>query len=711
MDFMKRSGNNRLKNLISELKKRPVLFRWLLSSALIVMIPVLIGIPLSIYLLNNLAAKEMQIQQQVVEQYDAVLDGIYGNITDNANTLIWDAKVRLLMRNGDTTVEDRTRIQEVNHEMITYVSVNDAIESLFIFFPQKNSVLSQTVYLNLNEQTGIVNGLDLRKEENQALFTGVPYNVFRIIPNGRNRSLWYELSPNATADFADQDAVILISINQSFLKQQIGGADAPYDLFIVDRNGEWMSMTGNVFSDSEMERFLTVTASEKIGDYLVYSSSSNDYGMRLVSVEPASVLPSALRHTGLIVLLYLLAGAVISILLSGWMTGRNYKPVASLMEQMEERGLLKNQDLGKENNEFARIAEMFAKVSSQKVGTGDRKWIQDNIGRVIGLLNYGEDSTPIENEEKYRYLVISYDVYGNADDADKEIDVEDKQLMWFVVHNVSREVFGDEHLLASGGIGDWFYNIIMQTGQNDLSKEDFKKRLEQIVSFITEQFQVNIVANVSSAHTGIRHLPIAHNEAMLVNEYRNFIGTQDQIGYYTDLSLDDEARATLETWNKLEQVQNMLKLHREKDAKRMLDEIVAVSLKENRKRQEAENGTGVELKNKEISDNAARLALKAKELADAHFREQQLNVNSIAEEVGVNNSYLSRTFKQAYGMGLLDYINDIRLREAEMLMEAGTSVKEAAEHVGFGSSRPLIRCFRDKYNMTPGDYYKMMKIE
>ena len=706
---MKKAGNSRTGNLFREMKRRPVLLRWLLSSAILVLIPVVFGIILSAYLLNNLAAKEVQIQRQVVEQYDTVLNGIYGSLMDNANTLIWDAKVRLTMRNGDTTMEDRLRIQEVNQDIVTYVSVNDAIESLYIFFPQKNSVLSQTVYLNLNAQTTIINGLDLRKEENQKLFQGIPYNVFRIIKNGNMRNLWYELSPSTVGEFRDQDAVILIGVDQNYLKRQMGGA--PYDLFIVDRDGEYLPLTNHSFSDEQIRSFLSVEATDKIGKYLIYSSSENEYGMRLVSVEPVSVLPSALRQTIWVVVLYLLLCFTVSIVMSGWMANRNYRPVASLIERLEERGLLKSQDLSRENNEFIRIDESFSRVMAQERGTQERKWIQDNIGRVIGLLNYGEDSTPIENEDQYRYLVISYDVYGNADDADKEIDVEDKQLMWFVVHNVSREVFGEEHLLASGGIGDWFYNIIMQTGTNDLSKEDFKKRLEQIISFISEQFQVNIVANVSSSHTGIKHLPIAHNEAMLVNEYRNFIGTQDQIGYYSDLSLDDEARTTLENWNKLEQVQNMLKLHREKDAKRMLDEIVAASLKENRRRQETENSTSVELKNKEISDNAARLALKAKEMADEHFREQQLNVNSIAEEFGVNNSYLSRTFKQAYGMGLLDYINDIRLREAEILMEAGTSVKEAAERVGFGSSRPLIRCFRDKYNMTPGDYYKMIKIE
>ena len=50
--------------------------------------------------------------------------------------------------------------------------------------------------------------------------------------------------------------------------------------------------------------------------------------------------------------------------------------------------------------------------------------------------------------------------------------------------------------------------------------------------------------------------------------------------------------------------------------------------------------------------------------------------------------------------------NQTRLDKAKELMEEGFTVKDAADKVGFATPRPLIRCFREKYGTTPGDYYK-----
>jgi AraC-like DNA-binding protein len=55
---------------------------------------------------------------------------------------------------------------------------------------------------------------------------------------------------------------------------------------------------------------------------------------------------------------------------------------------------------------------------------------------------------------------------------------------------------------------------------------------------------------------------------------------------------------------------------------------------------------------------------------------------------------------------MLEYINKVRLENAEKLMELGVTVKDAADQVGFTTPRPLIRCFREKHGTTPGDYYK-----
>ena len=60
---------------------------------------------------------------------------------------------------------------------------------------------------------------------------------------------------------------------------------------------------------------------------------------------------------------------------------------------------------------------------------------------------------------------------------------------------------------------------------------------------------------------------------------------------------------------------------------------------------------------------------------------------------------------------LPDYINGFRLEEAIGLLDkdSSLSIEEIAKQVGFGSLRSLQRQFKDKYNMSPGEYRKLVK--
>ncbi|HBR29981.1 MAG TPA: DNA-binding response regulator, partial [Firmicutes bacterium] len=66
--------------------------------------------------------------------------------------------------------------------------------------------------------------------------------------------------------------------------------------------------------------------------------------------------------------------------------------------------------------------------------------------------------------------------------------------------------------------------------------------------------------------------------------------------------------------------------------------------------------------------------------------QKPISLRQIAEEIGVNCSYLSRKFKQECGQGVVDYLNSFRVKKAKVLIEQGCYiVKEVAEAVGFSN--------------------------
>ena len=87
-----------------------------------------------------------------------------------------------------------------------------------------------------------------------------------------------------------------------------------------------------------------------------------------------------------------------------------------------------------------------------------------------------------------------------------------------------------------------------------------------------------------------------------------------------------------------------------------------------------------------------------------HFREE-LTLGRLAAALGYNESYLSRSFHQTFGISFGKYLNMQRLREALALMREGKmSITECALESGFGSMRSFYRAFHDKFGCTPKEY-------
>ena len=87
-----------------------------------------------------------------------------------------------------------------------------------------------------------------------------------------------------------------------------------------------------------------------------------------------------------------------------------------------------------------------------------------------------------------------------------------------------------------------------------------------------------------------------------------------------------------------------------------------------------------------------------------HFREE-LTLSMLAKQFGYNPSYLSRSFKENFGISLSKYITMLRLREAILLLKSGEyGVTKCALESGFGSTRSFYRAFHEEFGVTPKEY-------
>lgn len=97
--------------------------------------------------------------------------------------------------------------------------------------------------------------------------------------------------------------------------------------------------------------------------------------------------------------------------------------------------------------------------------------------------------------------------------------------------------------------------------------------------------------------------------------------------------------------------------------------------------------------------------IRAKHYIEENYNNPDLSLNLLAEQCKTTTSYLSRLFKDSFGINFVDYLNQYRIHEAKkLLLQGNRAVKEIAYATGFNSQQNFIRVFKKHTGITPGQF-------
>ena len=83
---------------------------------------------------------------------------------------------------------------------------------------------------------------------------------------------------------------------------------------------------------------------------------------------------------------------------------------------------------------------------------------------------------------------------------------------------------------------------------------------------------------------------------------------------------------------------------------------------------------------------------------------QGISLTQLAAHVSLSPYYLLRVFRAEVGMPPYAYLESVRIRHAQRLMEAGRPLAEVAAEAGFSSQSHLTHRFKQLIGVTPGQY-------
>lgn len=87
---------------------------------------------------------------------------------------------------------------------------------------------------------------------------------------------------------------------------------------------------------------------------------------------------------------------------------------------------------------------------------------------------------------------------------------------------------------------------------------------------------------------------------------------------------------------------------------------------------------------------------------------QHTSIGEIAKALGYHRAHLTKLFKETTGLSPMQYLNKVRMKKAEELLENGLTVAQTAASVGFNDPLFFTKQFRKWSGVSPTEFRKGM---
>lgn len=367
-----------------------------------------------------------------------------------------------------------------------------------------------------------------------------------------------------------------------------------------------------------------------------------------------------------------------------------------------------------------------------------------------------------ENGEKEEYLVAvflpgeeSREVFKNKGGKGKEENLER-----FVLENLMKELVFDSYPGILTQV-DKYYAVILALGGK--VKKDPRELFEELAAFFWGSFHVSLLIMMGNAERGYGHMRERYEALTESIQYLEFWGTQENRGgvyeygelmdlhenvnYSVYISGSRKLLNCLESedfegaYQELNHIYqesfprdqkylkyNMYRMYgligilvtaidinateEDMDAYRQLhyeERLFRIqSIHEFLTESRAIFEDIIKIKEKKAKEREPEWFGRMLDYIEEHYQDAELNVTKLADEFSITVPYLSRSFKNLAGCGVLEYIHRVKLRHVKEMLKNDCSIKNASSAAGYTDAQALTRAFKRYEGITPTQYREMM---
>lgn len=648
-----------------------------------------------------------------------MLDDFWKRVYDYSWQIINASDARQMEREGVDTM--RPNAYAFSLEFRNYTQSNTMVEDLYLYFPTSDTVIgTKGVYAKHIYWAALygING-EISEDDWQTNFFENRTSGYFTVKNGNHPELFYRMS-----SVKANGRILIAKIRTEELERTLNWICSNSEtsfLAMSDEIGNVYAYAGNYdrFANAETNTVSTVVGKE----YLFTENPSDLTGLSYVTITEKSTAYRLIVGIMRVSFISLLIAFAVSLVLAIVFVRRSLRPVEKIIEKLHPGELPEGNEISfidqqidallaenrqsvdqlmKERNTMARRTFLSEALKFDTV-------MQRDIEIIAGF--YGQE---FENE---RYVVIVRERSGEDNSSRilqylSEFEENPAILCWTQKQDL------DVFFLN--------YDEVAWNGRDDL--EDFLKDLKTYSAATSR-----IVCSKSVAYLEqIRNCYLECLQKLDRLESTLMTGPAElkkkeagfQLGVFQSYLYDEDylaARSMVpEIGRQFEEAGDNLSFMGQKYYLLTWLQIKKHSIPQEMIRRfidETDPGKAkkylydilTELDKQKRADSLSAgiddIAGKARCIIDESYDNPMLGLCMLSEQICFSQSYISRAFKEKYGIGVSQYINQVRIAHAkELILNGSQNIKEIALQVGFSGDAQFIRVFKKFEDVTPGAF-------
>lgn len=753
--------------------KKKTIFSWLIAYLLILIIPILfVGISYT-YIGSVIEKKITELNYSMLRNAGVRVDDILDNIVNISNELMNNDNITKMAKyKMPLTTEEMIEVSEAESIWSNYASVNQYINDMYIYFPENKQIFSYKRMYSIDDffkSSHLGKSVDLKdewienvlqKQKAGYIFAEKDASVFYVQPNMVNR-------------VEDVPYSIIIKLNMDAL-MQYGRRNLDNNFFLCSSDGKLIAGENRENEKLLMlntANYGNSSGTYKVNGkkYIFVKLRSQNVNWYYTDVTLKSEYFRELNIIYLIMFITILFSLICGGVAIYKSIKHNNKPLKELFNFFAKNSDKKFNDI----DVYSYINTELIKIINEKNQYEDQLISQREVLKkdILSNLVAGKTNESYPYEKQMRMADVKYegDLYVSiifyVDDIDKMFfeRISDRneaaKTAKYIVSNIAKELIGNVfniEIFENHGLLTGIVNI---DDNNEFSAIRILTDIAmELTDFIKQEFNFTVAVSISDMHYSLSGIRDAYSEAVIGIEH--LMSSDNNVISYNSIKISDK-ELYLYTNETEQQILNLLEECEYKKCSLLIDTVLdnymrakgsslwitkyfafdflntflkmamqmnnkeLIDLVKNNGEKISNCVTNNEtlgivkdtakkfieiLENTEMDNSVTSVYTKIKIYVDNNYDNPDLNVNKVADEFSMNASVLSNQFKNAWNIGLSDYINNKRIEKAKKLLATtNKKVNEIAVLSGFSSDRTFQRMFQKAENLSASKWRELYK--